>query len=63
MRGLAELESRWFAPLLAALRTGRIGMLSVHLPEAGAGFELVRGDLRRFWRRSKPLPDYALPGA
>jgi hypothetical protein len=56
---LLELEQAWFAPLLAALRAGRIGMLTVHVPESGAAFETVRGDLRRFWRRPRPLASYA----
>jgi hypothetical protein len=56
---LASLESRWFAPLLAALRRGRIGMVSLHLPDRGDAFETVRGDLRRFWRRPRPLERYA----
>jgi len=55
---LQALEQRWFAPLLAALRTGRIGMMTVHVPEAGASFETARGDLRRFWRRPRPLAAY-----
>ena len=38
-RALQELERNWFAPLLAALRAGRIGMLTVHVPDAGASFE------------------------
>jgi hypothetical protein len=49
------LETAWFAPLLEALRDGRVGMLSVHVPDGGAAFETVRGDLRRFWRRPKAL--------
>jgi hypothetical protein len=54
------LESRWFAPLLAALRRGRIGMITVHVPDSlGASFETIRGDLRRFWRRPKALEKYA----
>jgi len=56
---LQALEARWFAPLLAALRAGRIGMLTVRVPDAGASFETVRGDLRRFWRRPRPLSAYA----
>jgi len=60
---LRELEERWFAPLLAALRAARIGMLTVHVPEAGAAFETVRGDLRRFWRRLRPLASYGIPPA
>ncbi len=54
------LEKHWFAPLLAALREGRIGMVSVHVPDsAGAAFETIRGDLRRFWRRPKSREKYA----
>jgi hypothetical protein len=52
---LAALEQRWFAPLLAALKAQRIGMVSIHVPDAGARFETIRGDLRRIWRRPKPL--------
>jgi hypothetical protein len=55
---LQALEENWFAPLLAALRAGRIGMLSIHVPDVGASFETVRGDLHRFWRRPKPLSMY-----
>lgn len=54
-----SLEHAWFAPLAAALRAGRIGMLSLHVPDAGLSFETVRGDLRRFWRRPKALESYA----
>ena len=54
------LEKRWFAPLLAALRAGRIGMVTLHVPDClGASFETIRGDLRRFWRRRKALESYA----
>jgi hypothetical protein len=54
------LETRWFAPLLAALRAGRLGMITVHVPDSlGASFETIRGDLRRFWRRPKALEKYA----
>ena len=54
---LRELESVWFAPLLAALRERRIGMLSVHGFGGDKPFsvEAVRHDLGRFWRRPKPL--------
>lgn len=54
-----SLEKHWFAPLLGALRGGRLGMLSVHVPEAAASFETIRGDLRRFWRRRRALGRYA----
>lgn len=54
---LHVLEARWFAPLLDALRTQRIGMLSVRVPDAAEALsiEVVRGDLRRFWRRPRAL--------
>jgi hypothetical protein len=58
--GLHEaLEVDWFAPLLAALRQGRIGMLTLHVPDAGCAFEAARSDLRRFWRRPRPLGGHA----
>lgn len=58
---IEALERLWFAPLLAALRAGRIGMLSLRVPDAapGAGFETVRGDLRRFWRRPRAIGHYS----
>ena len=57
---IEALEKHWFAPLLGALRKGRIGMVSVHVPDsAGASFETARGDLRRFWRRPSALEKYA----
>lgn len=57
---LCELESAWFAPLLAALRERRIGMLSVHGFGGDKPFsvEAVRQDLGRFWRRPKRLTAY-----
>ncbi|HVJ24793.1 MAG TPA: hypothetical protein VM756_12740 [Burkholderiales bacterium] len=58
---LAELEKNWFAPLLKALRQDRIGMLTLHVPNAAeaVSFEAIRGDLRRFWRLAKPIERYA----
>jgi hypothetical protein len=56
---LQALERDWFAPVLAALRAGRIGMVTLHVPEAGVSFETVSGDLRRFWRRARALERYA----
>jgi hypothetical protein len=55
---LQKLEADWFEPLHAALRAGRIGMLTLHVPDAGLSFETARGDLRRFWRRPRPLSHY-----
>ena len=54
-RRLQALEETWFAPLLAALKAGRVGMLTLHVPEAGLSFEAARADLRHFWRRPRPL--------
>ncbi|HYX66862.1 MAG TPA: hypothetical protein VE935_21775 [Burkholderiales bacterium] len=58
---LALLERDWFSPLLAALRAGRIGMLSIHVPDGPEcmTYETIRGDLRRFWRRPRRLHQYA----
>lgn len=58
---LAGLEKNWFAPLLRALRAGRVGMVTLHVPNAArpVSFEAVRGDLRRFWQRPKPIERYA----
>jgi hypothetical protein len=55
------LERDWFAPLLAALRRGRTGMVTLHVPDAAEAlsFETIRGDLRRFWRLRRPLKNYA----
>ena len=62
-RRLQALEADWFVPLLAALQAGRIGMLTLQVPDAGASFETVRGDLRRFWRRPRPLAMYRITPA
>ncbi|TMH57710.1 MAG: phosphoglycerate mutase [Betaproteobacteria bacterium] len=57
----AALERDWFLPLLAALKSGRIGMLTLHLCGADSLLEVetVRSDLRYFWRLRKPLSAYA----
>ena len=58
---LEQLEHDWFAPLLAALRAGRIGMVTLHVPDGAEAlsFETIRADLRRFWRTAKPIEHYA----
>ncbi len=57
---VAEIEERWCAPLVGALKSGRIGMVSVLVPDGGElrAFESVRHDLRKFWRRAKPVSEY-----
>jgi len=52
---LQALERDWFAPLLGALRASRIGMVTLHVPDAGLEVETIRGDLRRLWKRPRPL--------
>ena len=57
---IETLERDWFAPLLEALRAGRLGMVTLQVPDSlGASFEVIRGDLRRFWRRPRALEKYA----
>jgi hypothetical protein len=58
---LAALERDWFAPLRAALRAGRIGMVTLHAVGNGGALdvETTRQDLRFFWRRARPLAAYA----
>lgn len=56
-----ELELAWFAPLLEALKRGRLGMVTLHVPQAGLSIETARMDLRRFWRRPRALAPHA-PG-
>jgi len=56
----AALERDWFGPLLAALQSGQIGMLTLSLPGADSLLEIetVRADLRYFWRLKRPLANY-----
>ncbi|MGH8689186.1 MAG: hypothetical protein ACREVQ_15890 [Burkholderiales bacterium] len=54
-----DADASWFAPLLAALRQGRVGMVTLHAPEAGLSFEVTRSDLYRFWRRARPAAEHA----
>jgi hypothetical protein len=57
---LEALERDWFSPIVAALRENRAGMVTIHVPDAARALsvEAVRGDLRRFWRRPRPLADW-----
>jgi len=53
---LADLERSWFAPMLEALRVGRLDQLELLLWSNEPGlFRLRRGDLWRFWRRKAPF--------
>ncbi len=57
---LMELEARWFAPALEALRRRRLGMLTIHAvgPSSSLATEATASDLRYFWRRRKNLAAY-----
>lgn len=57
--GLAELEARWFAPMLAALKARRThGLRLTALGDEGVvDVTLDAGDRWRFWRRPKSLAE------
>jgi hypothetical protein len=59
---LAALDRDWIAPIVAELRAGRIGMVTLHAigAEGTLEVETTRQDLRYFWRRAKRLADYLL---
>jgi hypothetical protein len=50
---MQQIEQQWFAPLLAALKSGQLGCLklifSSHLKLAE--FTITKGSLRKFWRK------------
>jgi hypothetical protein len=58
---LSRLESTWFAPLAAALRSARLKRVTIVVPGADAGsrFDIARSDLMKFWRSRKPLSQLA----
>jgi hypothetical protein len=58
---LRAFDRDWFAPLVDALKAGRIGVVTLHaVSENGAlDAETTRQDLRCFWRRPQPLEAYA----
>jgi hypothetical protein len=58
---LEAIERTWVAPLVAALKSGRIGMLTIASPGEGGSLrvEATRQDLRYFWRRVRPLDEHA----
>lgn len=58
---LTALEREWFAPLLSALKRGRIEELDIVALGANGSvrFTISRGALLKVWRRAKPLAAYA----
>ena len=57
---LERLERDLAAPVLDALRSGRLDALSIDACD-GRQWRLRRGDLRRFWRRPRPMASRLLP--
>lgn len=59
---LKKLEQDWFAPLLAALKQGKLDQLTLTAMggDRNRNFTVSRGDLWKFWRAAKPLSTYAI---
>lgn len=57
---MQQLDRLWFAPLLQALKAGRISRIHLHLAgfRAVRSFTVERTNLWKFWRRPKPLETY-----
>jgi hypothetical protein len=57
---IVDLEKSWFAPLLGALKDGRLARLTLVAlgRERSTRFTLARADLMKIWRRAKPLAAY-----
>jgi hypothetical protein len=59
-QGWESLEQRWFTGLARALKAGRLNGIKLHLATVDEvqTFSVSRRDLWRFWRRTKPVPEY-----
>jgi hypothetical protein len=57
---LAELELRWFAPLVDGLKRGALSSLTLHALGAKRGYivTVARLDLFKFWRARRALNHY-----
>jgi hypothetical protein len=55
-----RIEERWAQPLVEALRRGRIGMATLHFDGGDRLWqvEATAADLRRIWRRRRPVAHY-----
>jgi hypothetical protein len=51
---VSTLETRWMVPLLEGLRSGQLQSLSLRA-SADRAFILRRGQLRHWWRRTRPF--------
>ena len=58
---LAAFETQWAQPLMRALRNGRVDKLTLHAvgTQSVQTFSVNRAATWRFWRRRKPLKQYA----
>jgi hypothetical protein len=58
---IEALEAQWFAPLVEALRKGRLSTLTIVAlgAEASCRYTVNRTDLLKLWRRPQPLSAYA----
>jgi hypothetical protein len=58
---MSALETRWFAPMLRALRHREITRLSVVVPGAAScwRFDIASRDLLKFWRSARPWSEYS----
>jgi hypothetical protein len=58
---MEALEAEWFAPLLSALKSGRVDELDIVAlgSQRSSRFTVSRGALFKLWRRAKPLAAYA----
>jgi hypothetical protein len=58
---VAALDSEWLQPLVRAVSEGRLSRLVLVTPGASRSwrFEMARADLLKFWRRARPLSEYA----
>ncbi len=56
-----RLDAEYFAPLLAALKSGAINSLTLIDPNPyqAREFVIAKNSLRKFWRRAKPIGTYA----
>ncbi|GAB4300612.1 MAG: hypothetical protein Kow0096_20840 [Thiohalomonadaceae bacterium] len=51
----AQLEARWFVPLLAAVRRGELDAVEIHLANRACSYRFDRRAARRWWRRRRPV--------
>jgi hypothetical protein len=58
---LKNLEQNWFEPLLVMLKQGRIDqlVLTVISETKTKNFTARSGDLRKFWRKTRPVSTYS----